>query len=167
MEQYTKHLLNILRHQDLTFAHSIHFARDLSIFLSCNSVVLLSCAHSRLVCVLVLWLSLLCVCCYSLLTPVLIRDLLCKMWETPKCGDSSQGDKLEIKKNYVIQVDHWITWKGLSATLVRWDATTWTSQVFHLAEPWDKNRRVTCLYSYAILSTSTHFIIALSLILIL
>jgi hypothetical protein len=57
--------------------------------------------------------------------------------------------------------------KGLSATLTRWDATTWTRQVLHLAEPQDKNHRVTCLYSCAILSTSTHFIIALSLILIL
>jgi hypothetical protein len=55
MEQYTKHLLNILRLSDA------HYVRDLSTFLSCNSVVLLSCARSRLVCVLVLRLSLLCV----------------------------------------------------------------------------------------------------------
>jgi hypothetical protein len=40
-------------------------------------------------------------------------------------------------------------------------------QVFYLAEPWDKNRCVTWCYSCAILSTSTHLIIALSLILIL
>jgi hypothetical protein len=78
-----------------------------------------------------------------------------------------KGDKLEIKKNWGIQVDHWITWKGLSATLVRWDATTWTRQVFHLAEPRDKNRCVNCLYSCAIVFTSTHFIISLSLKLIL
>jgi hypothetical protein len=55
----------------------------------------------------------------------------------------------------------------MSATLVRWDATTWTRQVFHLAEPWDKNRRVNYLYSRATVLTSTHFITALSLILIL
>jgi hypothetical protein len=54
-----------------------------------------------------------------------------------------------------------------SATLIHWDATTWTRQVVYLAKPWDKNRCVTCFYSCAILSTSIHFIIALSLILIL
>jgi hypothetical protein len=61
MEQYTKHLLNILRHRDLAFVHLIHCVRDLSTFLRCNSVVLLSCARSCLVCVLVQRLSLLCV----------------------------------------------------------------------------------------------------------
>jgi hypothetical protein len=78
-----------------------------------------------------------------------------------------KGDKLEIKK---IVVFKWIIGsleKGLSVTLIRWDATTWTRQVFHLAEPRDKNRRVNCLYSCAIVFTSTHFIIDLSLILIL
>ena len=61
MEQYTKHLLNILRHRDLAFTHLIHCVRDSSTFLSCNSTVVLSCARSRRVCVLVLRLSLLCV----------------------------------------------------------------------------------------------------------
>jgi hypothetical protein len=61
MEQYTKPPLNILKCRDLAFAHLIHCVRDLSTFLSCNSVVLLLCARSRLVCVLVLRLSLLCV----------------------------------------------------------------------------------------------------------
>ena len=40
-------------------------------------------------------------------------------------------------------------------------------QVFYLDEPRDKNRCVTCCYSCAILSASTHLIIALSLILTL
>jgi hypothetical protein len=61
MEQDTKHILNILRHRDLAFAHLIHCVRDLSTFLSCNSIVTHSCARSRLVCVLVQRLSLLCV----------------------------------------------------------------------------------------------------------
>jgi hypothetical protein len=61
MEQYTKHLLKILRRRDFAFAHLIHCDRFSSTFLSCNSDVLLSCAHSRLLCVLVLRLSLLCV----------------------------------------------------------------------------------------------------------
>jgi hypothetical protein len=34
MEHYTKHLLDILRCQDLTFTHSIHCVRDVSTFLS-------------------------------------------------------------------------------------------------------------------------------------
>jgi hypothetical protein len=54
MEQYTKHLLNILRRRDLAFAHLIHCVRDSSTFLSCNSAVVLSCARSHRVCVLVL-----------------------------------------------------------------------------------------------------------------
>jgi hypothetical protein len=61
MEQYTKHLVNILRRWDFAFTHLVHCDRDSSTFLSCNSVVLLPCARSCLVCVLVLQLSLLCV----------------------------------------------------------------------------------------------------------
>jgi hypothetical protein len=34
-------------------------------------------------------------------------------------GKDSKG------KDRGIQVDHRITWKGLSATLVHWDATMW------------------------------------------
>jgi hypothetical protein len=61
MEQNTKHLLNILRCWYFAFTHLVHCDRDSSTFLSCNSTVLLSCARSCLVCVLVLQLSLLCV----------------------------------------------------------------------------------------------------------
>jgi hypothetical protein len=61
MEQYTKHLLNILRSRDFAFMHLVHCDRDSSTFLSCNSVVLLSCTCSCPVCMLVLQLSLLCV----------------------------------------------------------------------------------------------------------
>jgi hypothetical protein len=61
MEQYTKHLLNVLRRRYFAFTHLVHYDRDSSTFLSCNSDVLLLCARSCLVCVLVLQLSLLCV----------------------------------------------------------------------------------------------------------
>jgi hypothetical protein len=61
MEQYTKQLLNILRRRDFAFVHLIHYDRDSSTSLSCNSIVLLSCSRSRLVYMLVLRLSLLCV----------------------------------------------------------------------------------------------------------
>jgi hypothetical protein len=78
MEQYIKPLLNILRCRDLAFAHLIHCVRDLSTFLSCNFVVLLSCARSRLVCVLVLRLSLfVCVAIPSLLM-CSFEIILCK-----------------------------------------------------------------------------------------
>jgi hypothetical protein len=46
-----------------------------------------------------------------------------------------------------IQVDHWITWEELSATLVRWDATTWSRQVLYLVEPQDKSSCLLCLFS--------------------
>jgi hypothetical protein len=78
MEQYTKHPLNILRCRDFEFTHLVHCDRESSTSLSCNSVVLLSCAHSCLVCVLLLQLSLLCVLLFPL-TLVLIRDHLCKV----------------------------------------------------------------------------------------
>jgi hypothetical protein len=79
MEQYNKHLLNIIRHRDLAFAHLIHCVRDFSTFLSCNSDVLLSCAHSRLVCVLVLRLLLLCVAIPTLLLWFHCDQYLCKV----------------------------------------------------------------------------------------
>jgi hypothetical protein len=57
--------------------------------------------------------------------------------------------------------------KGVECNPVRWEATTWTRQVFYLAEPRDKNRCVNCFYYCVNVFTSTHFIIALNLILIL
>jgi hypothetical protein len=62
MKQNTKYLLNILRRWDLSFAHLIHWVRDLSTFLSCNSTMLLSCARSRRVRISVVTLALVCVC---------------------------------------------------------------------------------------------------------
>jgi hypothetical protein len=103
MEQYTKHPLDILRRRGFTFTHLVHCDIDSSTFLSCNSIVLLSCARSCLVCVLVLQLSLLCVLLLSL-TLVFIWDHLCKAWETPKCGDSSQRDILKIKRIMVFKL---------------------------------------------------------------
>jgi hypothetical protein len=72
MEQQAKHLLNILRRRDLASTHLVHYDRDSSTFLSCNSVVLLSCARF-LSCVRVV-VALARVYCFSLLTLVLIRD---------------------------------------------------------------------------------------------
>jgi hypothetical protein len=42
---------------------------------------------------------------------------LCKVWETPIRGDSSQ-QSIDIRKTIVtLKFDLWITWEGLSATL--------------------------------------------------
>jgi hypothetical protein len=64
------------------------------------------------------------------------------------CDLNCKGERLQIveiprkreKESCGIQVDHWIAWKGLSATLVHWDATTWKVDKCYLAEPRDKNR---------------------------
>jgi hypothetical protein len=66
MEQYMKNPLNILRRQDFTFTHLVQCDRDLNAFLRFNSAVLLSCARSCLVCVLLLQLLLLCVLLFPL-----------------------------------------------------------------------------------------------------
>jgi hypothetical protein len=58
--------------------------------------------------------------------------LLCVLYD-----QSCKGERLQLveiprkreedykQESRDIQVDHWITWKGFSATLVHWDATTW------------------------------------------
>jgi hypothetical protein len=103
LEQYMKHLLNILSRQNLAFEHLIHYVRDLSTFLSCISAVLLSCAHSRLVCVLVLRLSLLCVflfppysCGFIVINLVRVRGS--DLWRF-----LTKGIKLEIKRTMVFK----------------------------------------------------------------
>jgi hypothetical protein len=120
------------------------------------SLVLLS----RLVCVCCCnFVS--CVCFYSHLLLWFIWYQLCKAWETPKCGDSSQWEKLEIRKRTVVlKFDRWITWERLSATLIHWDATTWSRQAFY-AWPNHEIKIVvhlsTLLYCDSILSnTSLH-----------
>jgi hypothetical protein len=63
---------------------------------------------------------LLCCALMRVLLPSLPRfycNQLCKTWETPSCGDSSQSD-FSIRKIYVaLNFDLWITWEGLSSTL--------------------------------------------------
>jgi hypothetical protein len=125
---------------------------------------------SRLVCVCCCkFVS--CVCLDFPLTLVFIRDQLCKAWETPNCGDSSlQGFDIR-KKIVVLKFDLLITWEGLSATLIHWDTTTWIRQAYYA---WPNHgikiivSLVSLLYCDSISSsTSPHFHIALSLILIL
>jgi hypothetical protein len=77
MEQYTKHVLNILRCRDFAFTHLVHCDRDSSTLMSCNSAMLLSCARSCLVCVGAVTLALVCVDFPSLLL-YSIDIILCK-----------------------------------------------------------------------------------------
>jgi hypothetical protein len=90
--------------------------RDLGVFLSCNSVVLF-CALSLFTCVRVV--ALLCSGVRFYFHPYSGFDCkhLCKAWETPIYGDSSQRD-FGIRKIFVaLKFDLWIIWEGLSATL--------------------------------------------------
>jgi hypothetical protein len=48
-------------------------------------------------------LALVCVCCYSSLIPVLIRDLLCKGERLQLVEIPHKGDKLEIKITVVFK----------------------------------------------------------------
>jgi hypothetical protein len=104
IEQYTKNLLNILRRRDLAFAHLSHCVRDLSTFLSCNSVVLLLCARSHLVCVCVSVATLSFVC---VAIPILLLwfhcDQSCKGERLQLVEITHKGDKLEIKRTMVFK----------------------------------------------------------------
>jgi hypothetical protein len=168
MEQHTKHPLNILRHRDFVFTHLVHCDKDLRTSLSCNTAVLLSCACSCLMCVLLLQLSLLCVLLFPL-TLVLIRDLLCKAWETPKCGDSSQCNIIEIKRTMVFKLiigsleRRWVQPSSIGTPQHGvGKCSTWPNHGIKIDVS-------LVFYSCEILSISIHFtcIIALSLILIL
>jgi hypothetical protein len=124
MEQHTKHSLIILRRLDSTATHSDRCVRDLSTIWVVNS--LRRALYSRLgLCA--------CVCCELSLACVDFPPLLLCFY----CDQPCKGERLQLveiprkrektakEKDRGIQVDHWITWKGLSATLVHWNATTW------------------------------------------
>jgi hypothetical protein len=97
MKHYTKHLLNILQRRDFAITPLFHWDRYLSASLSYDSALLFHVLFSWLVCVLLLQLKFFCVFLLPL-TIVFIWDHLCKAWETPNCGDSSQQDIIEIKR---------------------------------------------------------------------
>jgi hypothetical protein len=126
MEQYTKPPLNILRRLDSASTHPDHCVWDLN---TCWVVNSLCC-----VCVLVPWLVCVCRCCDS-------SSCVC-FYSLPyscgfHCDQYCKGERLQLveiphkgsicykEENHGIQVDHWIAWKGLSATIVHWDTTTW------------------------------------------
>jgi hypothetical protein len=52
----------------------------------------------------------------------------------------ANGKNTQKRKDCGIQVDHWITWKGLSATLVQLGRHNVEVGKCYLVEPQDKNR---------------------------
>jgi hypothetical protein len=122
MEESPKHSLSILRLPHSVSAHLIDCVSDLSSVRVVNSLRYVS-SSSLGLCA--------CVCC-GFVCVALLALLLCILWDLYCKGERLQLVEISRKreKDYKeesrdIQVDHWITWKGLSATLVHWDATTW------------------------------------------
>jgi hypothetical protein len=118
MESSTKHSLIIPKHQDSILTHSILWDSDLSSIWVENSL----CCVLSLSCGLFAWLCSRfesCVCCSPLpyfrasLWSSSVRVRGYKLWRF-----LANGRKYKKGKHRGIQVDHWITWKGLSATLV-------------------------------------------------
>jgi hypothetical protein len=117
MEESLKHSLSILRHPDSVPAHSFRCVRDLSSIRVKDSM----CCHLSSSLLLCAWVCCdLCLVCvaHPNLTLCSHCDLCCKGERLQSCGDSSQTGIIIWRKNHGIQVDHRITRKGLSATLV-------------------------------------------------
>jgi hypothetical protein len=66
--------------------------------------------------------------------------------ETPNYGYSSHTGKDSKGKDRGIQVDHRITWKGLSANLVHWVATTWMQTSVTWSNHWIKIACLLCCF---------------------
>jgi hypothetical protein len=124
MEQNTKHYLIILRRLDSAATHSDRCVRDLSTIWVVNSLHCVLCSRLGFCA---------CVCCELSLACVAFPPLLLCF----SCDQNCKGERLQLveiprkrektakEKDSGIQVDHWITWKGLSATLDHWETTTW------------------------------------------
>jgi hypothetical protein len=147
MEEQPKHSLIIPKHQDSILANSILWDSDLSPIWVENSS---SCVVSSS-CGLCAWLCFCFESCvrfsslpyfYASLWSLIVRARGSKLWRF-----LANGRKDKKGKHRGIQVDHWITWKGLSATLIHWNATTWSRQVLYLAEPRDKPPCLLCCLS--------------------
>jgi hypothetical protein len=124
MEEHTKLTRNILRLLDSESTYLIICVSDLSSIWVANSV----CCVSSSSCDLCAWLCYIfesCVCCSPNLTLCFLCDLYCKGERLQTMEIPRKREKYSKGKDRGIQVDHWIAWKGLSATFVHWDATTW------------------------------------------
>jgi hypothetical protein len=102
IEQHTKHPLNILQRETsqtriwfiVIEIRALLWVVTLMCYFVCS---FLSCVH-----VVAATLALGCV--YIPLTLVFIWDHLCKVWQTPNCGDSSQRDIVEIKRTVLFKL---------------------------------------------------------------
>jgi hypothetical protein len=124
MEELQKAYQKHSKTSRLQLMHSILCDSDLSSVWVVNSV---RCVLSSS-CDLCAWLCCgfeSCVCCSSLpyfrasFVIIIVRARGSNLWRF------LANERKTKKESRGIQVDHWITWKGLSATLVHWDATTW------------------------------------------
>jgi hypothetical protein len=78
-----------------------------------------------------------------------------QMQESPTYGDPCKEIDYDIRKTMALNFDLWITWEGLSATLVHWDTTTWRlSNISGLVEPHDKSLFSLYLVLFASICTS-------------
>ena len=156
MEENTKHSLSIVDHSHFILAHLFDILSDLSSVLVRTSRYCLELKSWSCVCVFAVDLSVL----LPSLTLVLHIDSYCKGERLQVVEIPRKRERVKKEEHRGIQVDHWITWEELSATLVRWDATTWSRQVLYLAEPRDKSSCLLCLsllcllcFTRALLST--------------
>jgi hypothetical protein len=124
MEHNTKLSRNILRLPDSASTHLIRCVSDLSFVWVANSLCcVLSSSLGLCACVRYGFES--CVRCFPSLLLCFLWSKLCKGKRLQLVEIPCKREKILKGKDHGIQVDHWITWKGLSATLVHWDATTW------------------------------------------
>jgi hypothetical protein len=121
MEEWLEHSLSILRLPHSVSAHLIDCVSDLSSVRVVNSLCYVLSSNLDL-CACVLQI---CVCCSPSLTLVPSLWSYCKGERLQLMEIPRKWEKDYKEESRGIQVDHWITWKGLSATLVHWDATTW------------------------------------------
>jgi hypothetical protein len=136
MEEIPKHTLSNLNLPHSVSAHLIDFLSDLSSVLVVNLLWFIR-AQVLAVCVRVASLSY--SSAFTLIFVVRARDS--RLWRF-----LANGKENKKENNHGIQVDHWITWKRLSATLVHWDTTTWSRQVLYLTEPRDKSSCLLCFF---------------------
>jgi hypothetical protein len=75
-------------------------------------------------------------------------DFCVRLQETPICGDSLGEGYNWHKDNCGTQVDLWINWERLSATIVYWDTTAWSRQAFEAWLNHGENHHVTCAWLF-------------------
>jgi hypothetical protein len=139
MEQDTKPSLSILRLTDSASTHLIDCVSDLSSVWVANSLCCVS-SSSLGLCVGVLRIWVLRVLLFhpyscAFFVTYIVRVRGSNLWRFLANGKNTQK-----RKDCGIQVDHWITWKGLSATLVQLGRHNVEVGKCYLVEPQDKNR---------------------------